>query len=257
MVRWLDRTQRLAAAGRHPSRTGPVRPRERYLWDTGFHWGEWLEPGDDMSGPFEEFAGRDKSDVATAYYARSADLMSRIAAVLGRGPDSARYAELAASVRASWQAEFIGADGEVRPATQANIVRALTFGLLPGQLRERAAAQLVRLIREAGTHLGTGFLATADLLPALADAGHPGLAYELLFRDTPPSCWTLDAGPRAAAPGRHRPARHDGRGRAARRAGAGRRARPSFLRGAGGLVTAPRIRRRRPPRSRPPAPPRR
>jgi alpha-L-rhamnosidase len=118
--------------------------------------------------------------------------MSRIAAVLGRGPDSARYAELAASVRASWQAEFIGADGEVRPATQANIVRALTFGLLPGQLRERAAAQLVRLIREAGTHLGTGFLATADLLPALADAGHPGLAYELLFQDTPPSCWTLD-----------------------------------------------------------------
>ena len=187
MVRWLDRTQRLAAAGRHPSRTGPVRPHERYLWDTGFHWGEWLEPGDDMSGPFEEFAGRDKSDVATAYYARSADLMSRIAAVLGRGPDSARYAELAASVRAAWQAEFIGADGDVRPATQANIVRALTFGLLPSQLREQAAAQLVRLIREAGTHLGTGFLATADLLPALAEAGHPGLAYELLFQDTPPS----------------------------------------------------------------------
>ena len=75
-----------------PARTGPVRPHERYLWDTGFHWGEWLEPGDDMSGPFEEFAGRDKSDVATAYYARSAELMSRIAAVLGRGQDAARYA---------------------------------------------------------------------------------------------------------------------------------------------------------------------
>ena len=56
MARWLDRTQRTAAAARHPSRTGPVRPHERYLWDTGFHWGEWLEPGDDMSGSFEEFA---------------------------------------------------------------------------------------------------------------------------------------------------------------------------------------------------------
>jgi alpha-L-rhamnosidase len=187
MVRWLDRTRRLAAAGRHPSRTGPVRPHERYLWDTGFHWGEWLEPGDDMSGPFEEFAGRDKSDVATAYYARSAELMSRIAAVLGRGPDAARYGELAASVLAAWQAEFIGADGDVRPATQANIVRALTFGLLPGPLRERAAAQLARLVRDAGTHLGTGFLATPDLLPALAEAGRADLAYELLFQDTPPS----------------------------------------------------------------------
>jgi alpha-L-rhamnosidase len=187
MVRWLDRTRRMAAAGRHPSRTGPVRPHERYLWDTGFHWGEWLEPGDDMSGPFEEFVGRDKSDVATAYYARSAELMARIAAVLGRGPDAARYAGLAARVRAAWQAEFIAMDGDVRPATQANLVRALTFGLLPDELRARAAARLAQLIRDAGTHLGTGFLATPDLLPALADSGQADLAYELLFQDTPPS----------------------------------------------------------------------
>jgi alpha-L-rhamnosidase len=187
MVRWLDRTQRMAAAGRHPSRTGPVRAHERYLWDTGFHWGEWLEPGDDMSGSFAEFAGRDKSDVATAYYARSAQLMGRIAAVLGRGPDAARYADLAARVRAAWQAEFLGPDGEVRAATQAKIVRALAFRLLPDQLRARAAARLVQLIRDAGTHLGTGFLATPDLLPALADAGQAGLAYELLLQDTPPS----------------------------------------------------------------------
>jgi alpha-L-rhamnosidase len=127
MVRWLDRTQRMAAAGRHPSRTGPVRPHERYLWDTGFHWGEWLEPGDDMSGSFEDFAGRDKSDVATAFYTRSAQLLSRIATVLGRGRDAARYARLAAAVRAAWQAEFVGADGVLRPATQAAIVRALAF----------------------------------------------------------------------------------------------------------------------------------
>jgi alpha-L-rhamnosidase len=187
MVRWLDRTERTAASARHPSRTGPARPHERYLWDTGFHWGEWLEPGDDMSGPFEEFADRDKSDVATAYYFRSAELMSRIATVLGRGSDAARYADLAAGVRAAWQAEFIAADGDVRPATQATIVRALTFGLVPEHLRERAAAQLVRLIRDAGTHLGTGFLATPDLLPALADSGHADVAYELLLQDTPPS----------------------------------------------------------------------
>lgn len=187
MVRWLDRTERMAAAGRHPSRTGPVQPHERYLWDTGFHWGEWLEPDDPMSGPFEEFAARDKSDVATAYFGRSAGLMSRIAAILGRAGDAARYAELAASVRAAWQAEFIDPGGVLRPARQANIVRALTFGLVPDQLRGQAADQLVRLIRDAGTHLGTGFLATPDLLPALAETGHADVAYELLFSDTPPS----------------------------------------------------------------------
>ena len=42
-------------------------------------------------------------------------------------------------------------------------------------------------MRVAGTHLGTGFLATPDLLPVLADHGHLDLAYELLLQDTAPS----------------------------------------------------------------------
>jgi alpha-L-rhamnosidase len=187
MVRWLDRTERMAAAGRHPSRTGPRQPHERYLWDTGFHWGEWLEPGDDMSGPFEEFTARDKADVATAWFFRSADLMSRMAAILGRAADAARYAGLAAAVRAAWRTEFTAADGTVRPATQATLVRALAFGLIPDHQRPQAAAQLVRLIRDAGTHLGTGFLATPDLLPVLTETGHADVAYDLLFTSTPPS----------------------------------------------------------------------
>jgi alpha-L-rhamnosidase len=41
--------------------------------------------------------------------------------------------------------------------------------------------------RAADTHLATGFLATPYLLPVLADHGHLGVTYELLFQDTPPS----------------------------------------------------------------------
>ena len=43
------------------------------------------------------------------------------------------------------------------------------------------------LVREAGVHVGTGFLATPDLLPVLADHGHLDLAYELLLQDTSPA----------------------------------------------------------------------
>ena len=57
----------------------------------------------------------------------------------------------------------------------------------PDELRQRAADDLADLVREADTHLGTGFLATPDLLPVLADHGHLDLAYELLFQDTEPS----------------------------------------------------------------------
>jgi alpha-L-rhamnosidase len=73
------------------------------------------------------------------------------------------------------------------PDTQANHVRALAFGLVPGELRDKTAARLVELIRKADTHLGTGFLATPYLLPALADTGHLDVAYELLFQNTSPS----------------------------------------------------------------------
>ncbi|MEV6841934.1 alpha-L-rhamnosidase C-terminal domain-containing protein [Actinoplanes sp. NPDC051411] len=47
------------------------------------------------------------------------------------------------------------------------------------------------LIRSAGTHLATGFLATPHLLPVLADTGHDEVAYDLLFQDTEPSWLTM------------------------------------------------------------------
>jgi alpha-L-rhamnosidase len=189
MVGWLGRTERMARDQRHPSRAArrpEPAPHEQYLWDTGFHWGEWLEPGEGP-GPMEEFVAADKGDVATAFYAYSAGLMARIAALTGRDDEAARYALLAENVRTAWQAEYLEADGRITPDTQANHVRALAFDLVPAPLRPAVAERLVELIRKAGTHLGTGFLATPYLLPVLADTGHLDVAYELLLQDSAPS----------------------------------------------------------------------
>ena len=192
MVAWLGHVERSAAGARHPERARRYRdprPHDTYLWDTGHHWGEWLVPGEDLKGAedFAAFRARDKADVATAYFHRSARLMGEIAAVLGRTGDAARYADLAARVADAWRTEFVLPDGRVVPDTQANLVRALTFELVPESLRTASAARLVQLIRAAGTHLGTGFLATPSILPALADCGHLDIAYELLLQDTMPS----------------------------------------------------------------------
>ena len=200
MVAWLSYVEGAAAGARHPEREGrrpePL-PHERYLWDSGFHWGEWLVPGEDLKGAeeFEAFQQSDKADVATAYFAYSARLMCRIAEAIGRFAEAGRYAELADRVRAAWQAEFIGSDGRLHPDTQANHVRALAFDLVPAELRSDAAVRLVELVRAAGSHLATGFLATPYLLPVLADTGHAGVAYELLFSDTMPSwLYMIDRG---------------------------------------------------------------
>jgi alpha-L-rhamnosidase len=82
--------------------------------------------------------------------------------------------------------EYLEEDGRLTPDTQANHGRALAFELVPAELRPVVADRLVELIRKAGTHLGTGFLATPDLLPVLADTGHLDVAYELLLSGSEP-----------------------------------------------------------------------
>jgi alpha-L-rhamnosidase len=193
VVGWLDRVERMATTDRHPDRVaGSAQPaaHERFLWDTGFHWGEWLEPGGEPQD-FPAFVAADKSDVATAFYAWSTRHAAQIAELLGKPDDATRYAELSAAVVDAWRTEFLDADGHVTPYTQANLVRALRFGLVPDELRQQAADDLADLVRKADTHLETGFLATPDLLPVLADHGHLDLAYELLLQDTEPSWLTM------------------------------------------------------------------
>ncbi|SOD98162.1 family 78 glycoside hydrolase catalytic domain [Blastococcus haudaquaticus] len=189
MVRWLERTERKAHNRRHPDRAASrpePAPHEQYLVDTGFHWGEWLEPGEQIAD-FPAWVAADKGDVATAYFVHSAGLMARIGELLGRDEEAARYAELAVRARQAWEAEYLDADGRLTPDTQANHVRALAFDLVPAELRPAVAERLVELIRKADTHLGTGFLATPYLLPVLAETGHLDVAYELLMQDSEPS----------------------------------------------------------------------
>lgn len=188
MRRWVDYAARIAATERHPARAAE-RPtpaaHEQYLWDAGFHWGEWAEPG----GVFDYFA--DKGIIATAYLSRSADIVSRSASILHQPDLAERYAALATQARDAWQAEYLTPDGRLTVETQANYVRGLAFGLIPESGRATATARLVQLIRERDTHLSTGFLSTPYLLPVLADNGRADVAFELLFQDTEPSWMTM------------------------------------------------------------------
>jgi len=188
MVRWVDFAVERAATQRHASRADlPKGEFEDYLWDGGFHWGEWLEPSVDMSD-FMAFMGSDKGAVATAYLHRSARDLARIAAILGKPAQVVeRYEGIATKAKAAWQEAFLNGDGSLSVGTQANYVRALHFGLIPAELGSAAADQLAKLIRANGTKLDTGFLSTVYLLPTLADFGHADLAFELLFQEQEPS----------------------------------------------------------------------
>jgi alpha-L-rhamnosidase len=193
MIAWVNFAANAAATGRHPSRVerrADPASHERCIWDSGFHFGEWLEPGESLDDAIRNAVTSDHGALATAYLHRSARELADIARILERDEAAAHYSDLAEKTRAAWQREFIDANGRITPHTQATLVRALAFDLVPPELCARTAGDLVALIRAVRTHLATGFLSTPFLLPVLADAGHLDVAYELLFQVTPPS-WLL------------------------------------------------------------------
>ena len=139
MVRWVEFAAGVARDRRHTSRIErrpEPAPHERYLWDGGWHWGEWLEPGT----PDQPFWVADQGHVATAYLHHTSTVLARIAELLGRDADAATYAELAARALDAWQREYVADDGTLTPDTQATHVRALAFGLVPDELRRATAS---------------------------------------------------------------------------------------------------------------------
>ncbi|WP_435527634.1 family 78 glycoside hydrolase catalytic domain [Microbacterium aurantiacum] len=207
MVRWVEWALEQARTKRHHVRmqaSPEAEPFEQFLWDGTFHWGEWTEPRErDADGnridpikhnPMAWFMA-DKGEVGTAFLHRSTATLATIAGILGREADAAAYAATAAQVADAWRQAYLRPDGTTAGDTQASYVRALSFGLIPDELRDAAVARLVEIIRDADAHLGTGFLATGDLLPVLADAGRADVAYELLFQRTAPSwLYMIDRG---------------------------------------------------------------
>ena len=173
MTRWLDYVQKRAG--------------DDLIWDGDFQFADWLA----YTAPSREArsypgATTSKDLVATAFFAHSTDLVQRIARVLGRDADAARYAEQLAKIKAAFQAEFVSSRGRVGDASQTAYVLALHFDLLPEALRPIAAKRLAEEIRTR-KHLTTGFLGTPYLCQVLSRYGYLDEAYLLLNREEYPS----------------------------------------------------------------------
>ena len=161
-------------------------PWKESLVDTGFHWGEWLEPGLNMPEQMRKNAMEGVPDVATAYYYRSASLLAQIAQILGKPEDASRYAEIAENAKKAYHFTCTK-DGKIESNRQCEYVRPIAFGLLDGDENQQAADALNELVIKNGYHLNTGFLSTPDLCRVLAENGHIDTAYQLLLQEECPS----------------------------------------------------------------------
>lgn len=188
--RWVDSLVRRATRTTPWGRRGRrgAGDLDRFVVDSGFHWGEWLRPGSTIVGEVIGIVGDSRADVATAYLANSARLLAQTADVLGEAGDAEYYRTVADNVRRAWRRAFVRQDGaRVSRDRQDDYVRALFFDLLPEEQRPAAFRRLVELIERAGIHLQTGFLSTPLLMETLVQNGRPDLAYALLTQTTMPS----------------------------------------------------------------------
>ncbi|MGW7687078.1 family 78 glycoside hydrolase catalytic domain [Kribbella sp. NPDC054772] len=172
MRAWVDKMADLAGAD--------------LLWSGGFQFGDWLDP----TAPPENAAAAkaDPDVVATAHLARSAEVFAKAAAVVGQDDLAREYADLAARVRQAFAAEYATDGGRVLSDAPTTYALALQWALLPSETqRKRAGERLADLVRTASFRISTGFVGTPLMADALADTGHPDLAYRLLLQTGCPS----------------------------------------------------------------------
>jgi alpha-L-rhamnosidase len=124
--------------------------------------------------------------VDTAYFANSADIVARTAALLGYTNDAAKYDKLHGDIIDAFDKEFVSTNGMIEGDTQTGYILALQFGLLPQDLRAAAARRLAENVAQHG-HLTTGFVGNGFICPTLSQIGRSDLAWELLLTNTWPS----------------------------------------------------------------------
>lgn len=189
MKKWCDYIIRTAEECGRPELP---REKEKYLWDTGFHYGEWVIPSTSLKG-FEDQEATGMAMVLTARYTApiygyySVSTFAEIAKLLGREEDHQYYFDIALKMKDAIQSCLIGLNGETPAEYMGAYVLLLYFDLVPEKYREQYAEHLVEMIRNNGGCLDTGFLATPYLLDSLMMTGHTDMAYDLLFQTKAPS----------------------------------------------------------------------
>lgn len=171
MRAWVDRTASLVKEG---------------VWSTGFQYGDWLNPitSTDQGAAPETAEG----EIATAYLARSAQIVASAARALQNDELSQHYTSLAMDVRDAFVRDYVTNSGRIVSDSATVYAMALQWDLLPDtSRRDGAARRLADLVRANGFRMNVGFLGTPLILHALTSTGRARLAYRLLLEKGCPS----------------------------------------------------------------------
>jgi alpha-L-rhamnosidase len=170
MLKWLDYLWSLG--------NGPI-PVTSSAWGAkGFTFGDWLQPVGDNRKPRPTIAD---DCAATLYHAISTDLAARAALVLGETAEAERLAARLETIRAAFAREYISASGRLAHNDQTSYALAVLYDLIPEEHRAAAKRYFAKSVVDADYLIGTGFIGTPALLPALSKLGLDDLAEKVFL----------------------------------------------------------------------------
>lgn len=174
-----------------------VVPRdEDGLWETEM-WklGDWLDPSAPPENP--ALATTDSTLVSDAYLVHVTRTMARVAGVLGKDEDKARFEAEADKLGRAFRHKYVAGSGLVVGDTQTALALTLVFDLHErGDQAGRAlaAARLAKWVKAAQFKVSTGFAGTNAILPALSldlpsakESSNLQYAYKMILTDECPS----------------------------------------------------------------------
>lgn len=198
MKRWCDYVINEAASRKSKKSTLPAEI-EKYLWDTGFHYGEWLIPSQNKNGldmkNLRAITAMSSCYTAPIFGWNSVRTFAEIAEILSKETadnsgylaDRDRYQDIANRMKHAIQKGIIREDGSMPVDLMGAYVLPIYFDLVPEEHKDTFAKNLVHSIEKNDMCMDTGFLATPYLLDALCKIGRIDLAYTLLWQTKKPS----------------------------------------------------------------------
>lgn len=205
MKKWCDYIIK-QCADKKPKNSALPEEVEKYLWNTGYHYGEWLIPSQNEKGldmkNLKGIMAQSSCYTAPIFGWNSVKTFAEIAGILAKGSsleryaqDAAYYQDIADKMKNAFQKGVIKADGSMPSDLMGAYVLPIYFDLVPEEYTEKFAQSLVSSIENNGMRMDTGFLGTPCLMDALCKIGRTDLACKLLWQEEKPSwLYEVEAG---------------------------------------------------------------
>ena len=161
-----------------------IRNSKGYLSDWGR--GDWV--------PVK--TNSNKELIMSTFMFRDADLLSRIANLLGKDSDSKYYADVAQKIRIAINDKYLNKEtGVYADGSQTELSLPLMWGVPPEDMRAKVASALVENVKNHDYHIDAGVHGTKAVLNALSDNGYTDVAYKMATqKDYPSWGWWLVSG---------------------------------------------------------------